>query len=336
VNIAIVFYDEEKIMRPTILLALLLLALALPVALTAQEITATPETLVVGSSGLLADDGSIFYSVFLANNTTDDLSDLVISSALPDGATFGEMFWTPESAVFDGEAEGIVNWTLPELPADTLIGPFTYTVTFAEEDAMIPANVAASAIWSEGEVSAALFDSELLPSEASGSITVDVAGTDGIVQVENTGIFLLVPPNAYDQPVTFTFQRQPLTEDANLPPLAEGEDIWWCTSFTVSVEPADAVASESAYILLPTRRALTPGMEVISFIQPAGGDWTTLDGTESASVSGDGTHITFPLMDTPLLANFTLTAGVETKTRATASRSSGGKGSSWVDPEPEP
>lgn len=314
---------------------LLVVFLMIPAALMAQDATSTPETLLVGSVGLLAEEGNVLYSIFLANNTTDELSDLTIASALPEGATFVEMFWTPEDAVFAGEDNGTITWTLPEITADTIVGPFTYSVTF-DDDAkvIIPANVAATAIWSEGEASAQLFETELSPHEDSGSITVDAAGTDGVVPVENTGVHLLVPPGAYDQPVTFTFERQPLTEDSDLPPVPEGESIWWCTQFNVSVEPAGIEASQPVYLLLPTRRTLTPGMEVINFIQPPQGEWATVESTEASQVSSHGNHITIPLLDVPLLANFTLIAGVDTKTRA-ASRSDG-KGSGWTNPDPEP
>jgi hypothetical protein len=162
-----------------------MLTLVFPVF--AQE-AVTVLALTVGSLGLFDDDGSVLYSVLLQSGV-DELGDLTISSQLPENATFMDMFWTPESASFVGEAEGSVTWTLGSLPANTIIGPFTYRVTF-EDAETIPSRAPAAVTWSSGEASTEMDDSELQALAPSGGIIVDEAGTDGLVAVEDTGVYL--------------------------------------------------------------------------------------------------------------------------------------------------
>lgn len=322
--------------RRLIILLLLFASLILPTILYAQDTNTTSEELMVGSVGLLAEDGSVFYSVLLGNGSANALSELTITSVLPEGAAFVEAFWTPEDAVFMGEENGIITWTLPEMPADSIVGPFTYRVTFDETDAAIPTNVAATAAWNSGEVVAQLSEDELLPYDDSGSITVDAAGADGLIPVGNTGVYLLIPPGAVDQPVTFTFDRQAISEDSDLPPVPEGESIWWCTLFQLSVEPTEIEISQPIYVLFPIQRTLTPGMEVINFIRPTDGSWTT---GETAQVSPNGSHIIVPLTDLASISNISFTAGVPTQLRVAATVTNFStqlKTPGWVDPDIDP
>lgn len=307
----------------------------MPVVLHAQEASDTPEDLLVGSVGLLAEDGSVFYSVLLGSGSTNTLSELVITSTLPEGATFVEAFWTPEDAIFVGEENGIVTWTLPEMPADSLVGPFTYRVTF-DEAAVIPANTAAAASWQGGEAIAQLSEAELSTYEDSGSITVDASGAESVIPVGNTGVYLLVPPGAFDQPVTFTFNRQFINEDSDLPLVPEGEDLWWCTLFQLSIEPSEAKLNQPVYVLFPIQRTLTPGMTAVNFIQDAAGSWTT---SGEGRVAPSGNHIIVPLTDLTAASNINFSAGVSTSIRVTASvgNFSGHlKTPGWTDPDPTP
>lgn len=321
------------------LFLLVTVVLLAPLALHAQDATSTPVPLRVGSVGLLAADGSVNYSVLLASGTDSDLTNLTITSAMPEGATFVDVFWTPEAAIFVGETDGIVTWTLPELAADSLIGPFTYQVTFDEADADMPYTIPASVSWDEGEASATLSERELPVYDSSGSITLDETGTDGLVAVGNTGVYIEAPAGAFDQEVTLTFERLPLdAQNSGLPEV--DADIWWCTLFQVTVEPAGVEARQPVTILYPTVRTLTPGLEVLHFIQPADGAWTLWETEPSpALVTPGGNHVISVWSGAAPGGTFTLTAGVATQKRgaAVAANVSGlAKTPGWVDPDTEP
>jgi hypothetical protein len=288
---------------------------------------------VVGSVGLFDADGSVLYSVLLQSGA-DDLNSLTISSRVPENASYVDVFWTPESATFAGEENGVVTWLLDSLSADSVIGPFTYRVTFAE-DTVIPFRASARVAWDEGDVSAETDDSELPLLSPRGSITVNQAGTDGIVQVGDTGVFMNVPANAYSEAVTFTFERQPIADDTPLPEVAEGT--WWCFLFNVTVEPADSVAAEPILIFYPTRRTLTPDLPVFNFVQIPGGEWQPVElGAEkpaslglrlksramqagsvhSGVVSPSGNQIIAILIGNVPAPTFHFTGGVRTSDRA--------------------
>lgn len=63
--------------RRLIILLLLFASLILPTILYAQDTNTTSEELMVGSVGLLAEDGSVFYSVLLGNGFANALSEPV-------------------------------------------------------------------------------------------------------------------------------------------------------------------------------------------------------------------------------------------------------------------
>jgi uncharacterized repeat protein (TIGR01451 family) len=108
-----------------------------------EETPVERQALIVHSVGLLDADGTTLYSVLIANQSDESLSEVTVTSSLPNGETFVEAFWTPESAKFQGESNGEVTWTVQELPAATILGPFTYRVAFEDEDMVKPLNVGA-------------------------------------------------------------------------------------------------------------------------------------------------------------------------------------------------
>lgn len=319
------------------LLLVLTLLLVVPAVIRAQDATPASEPLQVGTAGLLAEDGSVLYSVHLGSASDGTLSELTLTSTLPEGAQFEQALWTPEAAVFVGAKDGVVTWSLAELPADTILGPFTYRVTFAETES-IPANVAATVTWDDGEASARLDEGELPEYEDSGSLTVEAAGTDGLAAVGNTGVYLLVPPGAYDHPVTFSFERLPLDQESDLPQAEENVSVWWCTLFRVTVEPAGVEASLPVTIVLPTIRTLTPGMEVIHFIRPPNGEWAIWESEQAGLVTPSGNYVSYVLLWAAPGAEFTLTAGVPTQLRSAAMvpNASSLKTPGWVEPDPQP
>lgn len=219
--------------------------------------------------GIRDADGSVLYSLLLETGS-DALENAVISSRIPENATYVEALTSPETAVFAGEEGGIVNWLLDAAPAGSVIGPFTYRVTFAE-GAEIPYRAAATLSVGAEQVRGEADDALLPTFSDTGSITVDANGTDGIVEVGETGVFMQVPEGAYSEPVTFTFERLPLTNETIAAEVAA--DTWWCLLFRVSVEPATAVAREPILIFYPTRRTLTPDLPAFGFTQVGDEAW---------------------------------------------------------------
>jgi hypothetical protein len=71
------------------------------------------------------------------------------------------------------------------------------------------------------------------------------------------------------------------------------EDIWWCSLFNITVEPAGVEAAEPILIVFPTRRTLTPGLPVFNFIQVPDGEWQGVD-PEADKSSSPKTEITLP------------------------------------------
>jgi len=312
-------------------LLLCLIVFALPHTLFAQEGTpeAAPAPLVVASNGLLDTDGTALYSVLVASGQ-EDLADLTITALMPEGAAFVEAIWTPQSAEFTGESEGIVTWTLSELSADTIVGPFTFRAAFLDEDAEMPLNVAVSASTGDLTATAPLVDhlpfpytTELMPFAESGSIMVDAEGTEVPQPVGETNIWIYVPEGAVSQSTTLTFTRLPI-EGMNLP-----QDLyWWCTLVRVEIDPA--VSFEQPITLaLPTRRTLTPGMEAFVSVQE-GTEWLPVE--TQARIHGNGMFVV--MEDLALLSgesDLLLAAGVDTSARQVATAARGAMSSQYVE-----
>ncbi|MBZ0315148.1 MAG: DUF11 domain-containing protein [Anaerolineae bacterium] len=252
-----------------LLTASLLLVASFPTH--AQDTTPTVESLLGFTTGVLGDEGEVYYSVILGSGP-DALTDLTVTATLPEGATFVEVFWTPEAATFIGEDAGTVSWTLPELAADTIIGPFTVTVTFEEAEANIPTNIPAFVTHAEGTLELLAVEGILEPFETTGVLDIEEVGTGvELAKVGDTNIFVFAPPNAFDRPVSLRFELLPAGDPTNVP--SEIEGYWWCTSVQITVEPAEAVSLLPIQIFLPNRRTLTPGMPLSDFAKRLDSEW---------------------------------------------------------------
>jgi hypothetical protein len=290
-------------MKHAILIICLGVFLIMPLGLhaqTAEEVV----PLLVGTVGSTAPDGSILYSVLIAS-TEEALTDLTISSPLPEGATFVDVFWTPSLATFVGESDGTVTWSLPEMPAQSVIGPFTYRVTF-EDVAQAPAAMAATVTSGGQTFTARREDGILQPLTLTGSVTVGAAGTDGLVAVEGTGVMLDIPAGTFDQDITLTFERLPFDGTVTPP---ETEDLWWCTLYSITTEPAVAIDSPIT-ILLPIRRTSLPGLAAALTYQSSDSGWLSLENTEAAFIAGGGNQVEIQgFTFSPVLANQVIAAG---------------------------
>lgn len=253
-----------------IIAACLCLALmVMPHAARSQDTDLTPIPLAY-TTGIIAPDGNPNYSVFIGSGE-QALTNVVITMTLPAGSTFQEIFWTPSSAVAVGESGGVVTWTVAEIPAESLLGPFTIAVSFDDPAAEIPATIPATVAHAGGaiEVAALADEPTLTPLADEGSITIDpVLGTEGqFVEVGATGILIEVLPNVLKTAVTFHFVRMPIADDTPLPDVAE--QTWWCALYYLEVEPADADLTQGIKLVLPTRRTISPALAPQQFIKPA-------------------------------------------------------------------
>lgn len=252
----------------------------------AQDNPPTLDPLLGFTTGLLGDEGVVYYSVILGSGP-DALTNLTVSATLPAGANFVEVFWTPETALFAGAADGVVTWTLPELAADTVIGPFTVTVTFADPAAAIPANIPAFVTHTDGVLELLAVEGTLAPFETSGILEIGELGTHAeLAQVGDTNILVFAPANAFDRPVTLHFELLPPGDPTNVP--SEIEGYWWCTSVQITVEPAEAVSLLPLHILLPNRRTLTPLMVLSGFAKRLDTEWQVFDIAANMSAAPSG------------------------------------------------
>jgi len=264
----------------------------LPLSISAQDATqeATSiftDPLLLWSAGQIDPiDKNVYYSLFVASG--DEVLDaLTITANVHEDATFVEASWMPEGAVLVGEAEGVVTWQLPALGAETIAGPFTFRVTFANADAkdFAPQAAAEGAVtWGDQTLEAETFMEEnLAVMEDTGDVTLEASGTMDLVPVGKTGAWIYVPADALSESVTLTVNRLAIAQDTVLPTVAE--DTWWCGQYSVSADKAVSF-KQPIVMLLPIRRALTPGMEVAVFTAAADGSWSAL--SDGVAETGDG------------------------------------------------
>jgi hypothetical protein len=225
------------------------------------------QSAVIRSVGQYEPSGTVLYSVYVASRT-EALGEVTISSALPPGTRFLENVDLPSGARYDGVADNVVFWTIPAVAEDTLVGPFTYRLKLDGSVTDVPAT-AASAVSVQRprpelvEVAASVEKMAVLSDE--GSVTFDQRGTltaqgeNGPVAVGNTGVLFFVPEGAVTGRTTITFRRLRV-EDATLP--ASAADSWWCGLYQTKVEPEGAVFSKGVSFVLPSRRPMTPGLQV--------------------------------------------------------------------------
>ncbi len=314
-------------MKKFIPIIICMMLFAAPFAVHAQGGISDP--IFMWSSGQIdPTDNSVFYSFMVASGP-EALEALTITGEVPEGATFETNFWQPESSTFVGEADGVVTWELPALEADKIAGPFTFRVTFEDADAedFAPVGFAnGSVTWSEGTLVAQAFGEEVLaPLAETGDIIIDAAGTLDLIPVGETGAWIYVPENAVAESVTLTVTRLPITEETDVPEVAE--ETWWCAEYALSADKA-VTFSEPIVLLLPIRRALTPAQEVAVFGLNDSGEWVALsDGiaetTEGESLTAfvgrDGNAVELTLNTAAFSTTpATIAIGINTKTRATS------------------
>lgn len=283
--------NPARLLVTTAVLALVLLVLAAP----ASARQADTEGPAVTSVGLADADGTVLYGVLLTGGDAT-LENATVTGTVPDGARLVEVVQTPKGNDATGaiavseEGEVAVSWSVAALPADTILGPFTYRVALADEERASP-TAPAELRWDGGTVEAAQQGGELRPLADSGAVTVDADGTDGLVAVGETGVLLHVPPDAVEQSTTLTFTRLPIEDSAEL--LPERDDLWWCSLWEIAAEPA-ADFAEPVRLALPNRTALTPGLVAEGFILglSEAGETTT-----AGIVTFPGTHVQTHMVD---------------------------------------
>lgn len=294
--------------------------------------------MVVRTMGLLDDDGSVLYSVLLANGP-DALSELTITSIVPDDSTLVEVVATPPDAVAQNDGTS-VTWQVDTLDADTILGPFTYRVKLGDKTLEAPLNVPATVSWvqpSAGLAEAVLEMGVLKPLAEIGKITIDAKGTlnakgeNDVASVDDTGILLYVPAGAVSQPTTLTFTRQKIDEKSTP---ADIVDYWWCASVSITSDPV-VEFSQPISLSLPTRRTLTPGMNANFFIRGADDQWQMVETVQQksrrarpnfqrylseikGSISPTGNGIMVIAVSNLTVNEIQLTGGVNTSDRLTA------------------
>lgn len=246
------------------------------------------QSAVIRSVGQYEPSGTVLYSVYAASRT-QPLGDVAISSLLPPGTRFLESVDLPRAARYEGVADNTIVWTIPEIAADTVAGPFTFRLKVDGARTTVPTALASTLIYQRPtpEVVQAPASTEVLaPLADSGSITFDQRGTltssgeNGPVSVGGTGILFFVPEGAVSQRTTVTFSRQDI-DDAKMPTI---DDTWWCSHYQAIVEPRSTFAKPVTFVL-PTRRAITPGLTVSSFSSTGSEDWRPIGGAKSGELA---------------------------------------------------
>lgn len=225
------------------------------------------QTAVVRTTGQYDADGSVLYSVYVASGS-QKLESVAVGGTVPLGTRFIESLDVPAGVTFDGVRDNVAVWSLKEIAAERLVGPFTFR---ARPDGAAPvvAEPAAAVSFVSPEVGIVEFagtEKVLAPLETSGSVIFDQRGTlnekgeNAPVFLGKSGVMLFVPEGAVRSQTTVTIDRQ--TIDNDLLPKTE-ETLWWCGLYKVSLSPAEQPAKAFSF-LFPTRRSVTPGLTVTS------------------------------------------------------------------------
>ncbi|MFN8531089.1 MAG: hypothetical protein U0670_21000 [Anaerolineae bacterium] len=259
------------------------LLLSFPFLVDAQY-AGEPTDLAVWSAGLIDPaNNQVQYSVLFTSGA-EALTDVTVTAQLPETATFVSDFWKPEVAVFVGEQDGIVSWTLDSVEANTAVGPFTVNVSFedSESDSFAPpaavrTTLTSSAGTIEGEVDDSL---TLVRLTSSGSLDITPEGFLSLTAVEDTGLWVFAPEGVVDAPLAVSFERLPLSDQAALPAVAE--DTWWCGQISLSAD-RDVTLAQPIVLVIPLARASTPGTIMPVFAQIEDGEWQLLSADSSVT-----------------------------------------------------
>jgi hypothetical protein len=223
------------------------------------------QTAVVRTSGQYDADGSVLYSVYVASGA-QKLESVAVGGTVPLGTRFIESLDVPAGVTFDGVRDNVAVWSLKEIGANTLMGPFTFR---ARPDGAAPVLAEPSAAVSfqapeAGIVEYAGTEKVLAVLESTGSHIFDQRGTlnekgeNAPVLVGKTGVYLFVPEGAVRSQTTVTIERQTI-DNYRLPKTEE--PLWWCGLYKISVSPAEQPSKEFGFSF-PTRRSVTPGLPV--------------------------------------------------------------------------
>ncbi len=219
----------------------------------------------VRTSGQYDTDGTVLYSVYVATSA-QKLTGVAVGGTVPLGTRFLEVVDLPAGVSFEGVRDNVAVWGLKEIPADRLIGPFTFR---AKPDGAAPviAEPSAAVSYQQPEPGLAEYagtQNPLVPTEPKGSLTFDQRGTlndkneNAPVYVAKTGVLLFVPEGAVLTQTTFTVERQAIDE-SRLP--KTDVPLWWCGLYAVSVSPSISSLKDFG-IAFPTRRNVPLGIPV--------------------------------------------------------------------------
>jgi hypothetical protein len=239
--------------------------LTLSILATLAGFAADTPYATVRSSGQFDADGTVLYSVYVAS-AGEKLEEVAVGGTVPLGTRFIESVDIPAGVVFEGVRDNVAVWTLKELPANRLIGPFTFRAR-PDGAAPVAAEPPAAVSYRKPEAGLADYagkDSPLVPFEPKGAVifdqrgTLDAAGRNAPVQIGRTGVYLFVPEGAVRTQTTVAVERDVIDNDR----LPKTEDpLWWCGLYRVSISPQEQ-ASKPFGFFFPTRRQITPGLPI--------------------------------------------------------------------------
>lgn len=251
----------------------------------------TSNRAAIRATGQVEPSGDVVYSVYVASGQ-EDLEGLTVSAALPPGTRYLESVHKPIESTYEGVKSDTVSWKIAGLERDTLLGPFTFRVRADGTENGLPTSIRAAVAYERPIpeiVESPLPEGRLIPLADSASVsfdqrgTLDSSGRNNPVAVGDTGIMLFIPEGAVTQRVTLTFTRLNVAEN-KLP--ATDPATWWCSLYKVTSEPQVGFSKEIS-IALPSRRALTPGLETSAFATADLENWRKVGGPAPAAEKTD-------------------------------------------------
>ena len=302
-----------------VLLSIIVLFLLAP----AQSIFGQPTTdtasdvLFAFSVGTVQPDNNVLYSVFVLTGK-QAVQTLTVSANLPADALAAEVVIAPQSATLTSaaDAKSALTWQVDSIDASTVLGPFTYRVSLPAATQDIPAGINGTVTWTApdaGSIDITPMDGTAKVFAETAAITFDAAGTindkgESIgFPVDDSGIWLYVPPDAVAGTVTLRFTRLIIDAD-NIP---QDADTWWCALVKIETD-TPLTLNKPIIIAVPTRQPLTPGLNVQVLAQSGDGAWQSLPNAQGLTISIDGTMA--QIMVTGDLPNL-LALGVNSKDR---------------------
>ncbi|MBL8240986.1 MAG: hypothetical protein JNM66_26430 [Bryobacterales bacterium] len=232
---------------------------------TLFALSLSAQVAVVRTTGQYDADGSVLYSTYVATSS-QKLETVAVGATVPLGTRFIESLDIPAGVIFEGVRDNVAVWSIPEIAADRLIGPFTFR---ARPDGAAPVTAEPPAAVSyqlpaPGIIEFAGTETVLPILESKGFHIFDQRGTinekgeNGPVLIGKTGVYLFVPEGAVRTQTTVTVERQTIDND-RLPKTET--PLWWCGLYRVSITPTEQSA-KNFHFAFPTRRSITPGLPI--------------------------------------------------------------------------